>query len=194
MPKNKDINLSVLIVSASEKLVTIVRKSLSGFTAIDVRKSAAMGRRSILERDYDLVVLDTPLPDETGEDFAIDINEKCSSTSVLVITPQEISETLQEHLVDYGILVMSKPTNSGKIDKSIRFLMAVLRKMHKLKDKNRNTEDKLEEMRIVSKAKLLLVEKKKMSEDEAHRFIGKNAMDNGVPRKMIAERIIDDLE
>ena len=172
MPKNKDINLSVLIVSASEKLVTIVRKSLSGFTAIDVRKSAAMGRRSILERDYDLVVLDTPLPDETGEDFAIDINEKCSS----------------------GILVMSKPTNSGKIDKSIRFLMAVLRKMHKLKDKNRNTEAKLEEMRIVSKAKLLLVEKKKMSEDEAHRFIGKNAMDNGVPRKMIAERIIDDLE
>ena len=159
MPKNKDINLSVLIVSASEKLVTIVRKSLSGFTAIDVRKSAAMGRRSILERDYDLVVLDTPLPDETGEDFAIDINE-----------------------------------NSGKIDKSIRFLMAVLRKMHKLKDKNRNTEAKLEEMRIVSKAKLLLVEKKKMSEDEAHRFIGKNAMDNGVPRKMIAERIIDDLE
>ena len=51
----------------------------------------------------------------------------------------------------------------------------------------------MEEIRIVSKAKILLVEKKKMTEDEAHRYIGKMAMDHGVSRKRIAEQLIEDI-
>ena len=48
-------------------------------------------------------------------------------------------------------------------------------------------------MRVVNKAKLVLINKKKMSEDEAHRYIGKLAMDNGISRGRAAERILDDL-
>ncbi|MBQ9443602.1 MAG: ANTAR domain-containing protein, partial [Lachnospiraceae bacterium] len=59
--------------------------------------------------------------------------------------------------------------------------------------KRQAAEEKIEELRIVSKAKILLVEKKKMTEDEAHRYIGKQAMDRGVSRRRIAERILDDL-
>ena len=52
----------------------------------------------------------------------------------------------------------------------------------------------MEELRIVSKAKLLLIEKRQMSEEEAHRHIGKQAMDHGVTRRQAAEQILDDLE
>nr|MCR5545759.1 ANTAR domain-containing protein [Lachnospiraceae bacterium] len=54
--------------------------------------------------------------------------------------------------------------------------------------------EKVEEVRIVSKAKLLLMEERKMSEDDAHRFIGKTAMNNGISRRKAAEMIMDDLE
>jgi response regulator NasT len=50
----------------------------------------------------------------------------------------------------------------------------------------------MEELRLVSKAKILLVEKKQMTEDEAHRFIGKQAMNRGISRRKIAEEILDD--
>jgi response regulator NasT len=52
----------------------------------------------------------------------------------------------------------------------------------------------MEELRLVSKAKVLLVEKKKMTEDEAHRLIGKQAMDQGISRRRAAQRLLDDLE
>ena len=52
----------------------------------------------------------------------------------------------------------------------------------------------MEELRIVSRAKLLLMEKRHMTEDEAHRLIGKQAMDKGLTRRQAAEKILDELE
>jgi response regulator NasT len=48
----------------------------------------------------------------------------------------------------------------------------------------------MEEMRLVNRAKLILVQRFKMSEKDAHRFIEKNAMDRCVKRRTIAESII----
>ena len=51
----------------------------------------------------------------------------------------------------------------------------------------------MEDLRTVDKAKIMLIEKKQMTEDQAHRFIGKTAMDHGISRKRAAIRIMDDL-
>ena len=48
----------------------------------------------------------------------------------------------------------------------------------------------MEEIRIVNRAKLLLIEQLKMTEKEAHRYIEKHAMDRCVTRRDIAEKII----
>ena len=53
-------------------------------------------------------------------------------------------------------------------------------------------EEKAEEQRIIDRAKFYLIEKKQMTEDEAHRYIGKQSMDSGISRRRIAERILDD--
>ncbi len=193
MPKKDDIYHSILIVSASEQFVLAVKKSLAGFITIDVKKSVALARRCILEKYYDLVVVNAPLPDETGEDFAIDAAEKCGA-SVLLAAPQEVFEDALSRVTDYGVLVIPKPSPRGRIDKAVRYLTAVQNRMHALEKKNSVLQDKMEELRIVSKAKLLLVEKKHMTEDEAHKYIGKLAMDNGISRGKVAQRLLDDLE
>ena len=48
----------------------------------------------------------------------------------------------------------------------------------------------MEELLIVSKAKLLLIEKRQMSEEEAPRHIGKQAMDHGVKMTEYAAQIL----
>ncbi len=193
MPKKEDIYHSVLIVSASEQFDLLVKKSLSGFITIDIRKTAVMARRCILERYYDLVVINSPLPDEPGDELAVDVTDKCNA-SVLLVTPREEFEDVLSRVTDYGVLVTPKPSPRGRIDKAIRFLISIQNRMHILERKAAAAEEKIEELRTVNRAKLLLMEKKLMTEDEAHRYIGKQAMDNGISRGRAAKIIMDDLE
>ncbi len=191
MTGHDNINHSILIVSASEQFDAIVKRSLTGFTTINVVKSGALARRNVLEKDYNLIVINSPMPDETGIDLALDISEK-SRASILLVTPKDIYDEVLEKVTDYGILVLFKPFPKGRADQAVRYLVAVQDKMYRLEKKNLALEEKMEELRTVSRAKLLLVERKHMTEDEAHRYIGKNAMDNGVSRKRIAEMILED--
>jgi response regulator NasT len=193
MPKREDTRHSILCVSASEKFDAIVRKSLTGFLMVDSRKSAATARRCILERYYDIVVVNAPLPDESGEQFAIDVTQACSA-SVLLVVPSEVYQDVLEHVTDHGVLVVSKPLQTGLLFKAIRLLAAIQSRMHVLERQVEAAHEKLEEMRLVSKAKFLLVEQEHMTEDEAHRYIGKQAMDHGLSRKRIAEQLIEDYE
>ena len=192
MPKSTDTQHSILIVSSSGQFDAIVNRSLTGYITKDICKSAAIARRFVLERYYDLVVINAPLPDENGEDLAMDVSENCNA-SILLVTPQDVADAAMERLSDHGILIVPKPAPGGRIDKAIRFLFSIQDRMHAIERKRQAAEEKIEELRIVSKAKILLVEKKKMTEDEAHRYIGKQAMDRGVSRRRIAERILDDL-
>ena len=193
MSKEKDISHSILIVSSSEQFEILVKKSLVGFLTIDVRKNSVTARRAMLERSYDLVVMRLPLPDELGMDLALDISEQ-GSTSVMVEVPTEIFEDTVERLSDYGILVLPYSSNNFQLDKAIRYLKARQDVVYRLNQKIQKAEEKTEEIRIVSKAKLMLMEEKSMSEDEAHRFIGKMAMNHGISRRKAAEAIMDDLE
>ena len=59
-----------------------------------------------------------------------------------------------------------------------------------MEKKNASVEEKIEEIRIVNRAKCLLIEQLKMTESDAHRYIEKQAMDRCVTRRVIAENII----
>ena len=192
MQKQEGKQHAILIISASEQFQAIVKRSLQDFLTIEWRKSGAMGRRCASERDFDLVVVDAPLPDEAGEELAMDIAEK-GNRSVLIVVPQDIYEEVLEQVTDVGILAVSKPFPRGRIDKAIRFLVAVRNRMIRLEKKSLTLEEKMEAIRTISRAKLLLVEKKHMTEDEAHRYIGKLAMNNGVSRDAAAEKILAEM-
>ena len=106
----------------------------------------------------------------------------------------EMFEDVLDHVTDYGILVVPKPFPRGRLEKAIRFLASVQNRIHRMEKQIAATREKMEELRIVTKAKFLLVEQRHMSEEEAHRWIGKQAMDHGVSRRRIAEEIIDEDE
>lgn len=190
MARNNDLAHSILIVSSSEQFTSCVKKSLVGFINIDVGKSVAHARRAILERDYDLVVINGPLPDEFGEEFALDVSDKTNS-SVLLSVPREVYVDVAEHVTDQGIFTLSNPTDKIHVQRAVRFLVACQNRIKKIEKKVAAIENKMEELRIVSRAKILLMEKKNLTEDEAHRYIGKLAMDNGVTKRSIADRIVE---
>ncbi len=186
---------SFLIVSGSEQFDMVCKRVLADvrYTVADFQKSASAARRCIMERDYDVVIINAPLADEFGHELARDIALR-GNASILVAAPSEVSDTIFDHVVNEGILVIGKPLPKARLEKIIRFMIATQNRMRRLEKKVQTVNEKMEENRLVSKAKLLLVERRHMTEDDAHRYIGKLAMDNGVSRRRVAEAILEETE
>ena len=85
---------------------------------------------------------------------------------------------------------MSKPTSPQIVSQSLDLLCATRERLRRMEEKTASIEEKMEEIRLVNRAKWLLVEQLKMAEPDAHRFIQKSAMDRGLSRKAVAESII----
>ena len=187
----KDRQNSILIVSGSEQFNAVAKRALSGkgFAAIEYKKSAAQAQRELLTRSYDIVLIHAPLSDEMGHEFAVDVSERYGS-SVILVVPAEIYDAVSDHVMSYGIYVVSKPVDYLRLGRAIRFFLAVQEKVHRYQKEVVILEEKMEELKLVNRAKLILMEKEKMTEEQAHRYIGKQAMDLGFTRRQIAEDII----
>ena len=62
--------------------------------------------------------------------------------------------------------------------------------MRKSEKKALSNEEKMEEIRIVNRAKWILIRELKLDEPEAHRYIEKQAMDRCISKRIVAEEII----
>ena len=62
--------------------------------------------------------------------------------------------------------------------------------LEKVRKKALSIEEKMEEIRIVNRAKWLLIGELKMDEQGAHRYIEKQAMDRCISKRIVAEEII----
>lgn len=191
MGKNSSERGSVLIVSSSEQFNMIAQKSFpaNAFSTIEYRKSASAARRELLVREYDIILINAPLPDGLGTDFVMDIVEKHSSGVILVV-PGEIYENIRDHMIDLGVLVVAKPFKKGELSRNVRLLIAINERMKKLKKKARTLEEKMEELKVVSRAKIVLVERG-MNETEAHEYIIREAMNSGMTKRQVAEEILE---
>lgn len=195
MPKNEVQQHRILIVSNSEKFDAIVKNSLDirRFLSLDVRKSAAAARQCVLERDYDLMVVNCPLPDEFGTELADFVAEK-STVSILLVCPVDVSSEVADRMADQGVMVLGKPFYRDTLKVDIRILTAFQERLWGTKKQLEAAESKSKELLIIYRAKLLLMENQGLTEDEAHRYLGRLAMNMGISRKRAAEQIVEEYE
>lgn len=179
-----------LLVSASEKFDSGMIPLLDGQGFVTKRvKNCSEARRAAIEESYDLIVINTPLPDEFGSGLAEDVSLG-SGAGVLLLTKAEHYPELSAALCPCGVLVMQKPTSAAAIAQSVLLLRATRERLRRMEQRAATVEEKMEEIRIVGRAKLLLIEKLKMTEPDAHRYIEKTAMDRCISKRAVAESII----
>lgn len=183
--------VSVMIVSASEKAEEYLRDVLGGgqFAPVVTAKSVSEAERTQLENQFDIVIINTPLPDDFGIEFAEQLCEN-SSVGVLLFVKNELFEQVSCKVEDYGVLTFAKPGNRQSITQAIKLLVATHSRLAAFEKRAVKLEAKMKEIRLINRAKWLLIDRFKMSEAEAHKYIEKTAMDNCVKRGEIAENII----
>ena len=192
MKERTDSRYSVLIVSSSEQFNITVKKVLPDrrFDVIEIRKSASSARRELLVREYDLVVVNAPLTDGMGNEFVMDVVEKHSSGVILAV-PTEVYASVNDHLIEYGVMTLPKPLKLAELERMIRLSIALNDRLRKVHVKLKTLNEKMEELKIVSRAKIVLVERG-MSEADAHEYIIREAMNKGLTKRQVAEDIVDD--
>lgn len=187
--------VSVLLVSASEKTRSAIANELSSksFEPPVFAGSAGEARRFMEYGSAELVIIDEPLGDDFGAQLAPDIAEN-EFTQVLVLAKNELFEQIAVKFAEAGILTVRKPMDRGSFNWMLSVILANTVKLRAAKEKIDALNDKLGELRLVDRAKLMLMEKYRMTESEAHRYIEKTAMDTCQRRREIAEKIIEKLK
>ena len=181
---------SALVVSKSEKTadtLSAVLKS-NAFSKVLRADSAGAARRMTLKQPVDVVVINTPLADDFGTQLAMDLSEK--NMGVLVFVKKDVYDPVSYKLEEYGIVTLPKSVERTALNQSLKMLKAMGVKLAKLEAQKSSLESKMREIRLVNRAKWLLISHLSMSEEEAHRYIEKEAMDACVKKSEIAENII----
>lgn len=182
---------SVLLVSAAENFNVSLTDMLpdSKYHPVRIVKDISSAKRATAEISFDFVIVNSPLPDDTGTRFAIDI---CSSKSsvVMLLARNEIHDEIHDKVAEYGVYTLPKPTTKPIVSQALSWLESARERLRRFEDKTLSIEEKMEEIRIVNRAKWLLISELNMTESDAHRYIEKQAMDRCISKREIAEDII----
>lgn len=181
----------ILVVSAVDKFCEQLMPLLPEYIAptVDRATSVNQAQRKIADRAYDIVVINTPLSDDFGVRFAIDLSAK-SSTVAMLLVHTDFYDAIYDKVYEYGVFVVRRPTAPAIVRQSIDWLVATRERLRSLEKKTVSLQDKMDEIRLVNRAKWALITHLNMTEDAAHHYIEKQAMDRCVPRRTVAEDIL----
>lgn len=181
----------VALVSSSEKFNGAMLPLLpkNRFSPISVYRDAKSVRRVISKEKPDIVIINTPLSDDFGTSLALDVSET-DGVCVLLFTRAENFSELSSVLAPHGVLTLPKPTSPELTEEVVELMCATRERLRRIEIKKSFAEERMEDIRVVNKAKWFLIEQLKMTEQEAHRYIEKQAMDRCVTKRVIAENIL----
>ena len=180
----------VLVAGGNEKLCDLLSETLpkNEYAFLPPAKTAGEVRRLTMDRSVDLVILNAPLKDEFGIQLAQDLAE--NNMGVLLLTGSDVFEQVSYRVEQSGVITLAKPTTKQSLYIALRALTALRSKLLQMEQKTKALQQKVADIHTVNHAKWLLIQHDNMTENEAHRFIEKQAMDMRLSRREVAESII----
>lgn len=161
----------------------------NNYSDITVTSGPDEGRRKFGENEYDIVLINAPLKNESGEQLAIEMAEKNISQVILVV-PIEFIDQITSKVENYGVITVEKPINKALFASAIKLAEVTQRRVEMVANENRKLKKKMDELKLISRAKCLLVSVLGVDEEGAHKYIEKQAMDERMTRKEVAEEVI----
>ena len=181
----------ILVVSAADKfceqLMPLMPEAIQ--PSLDRAASINEAQRKVAERQYDIVVVNTPLPDDFGVRFAMDVSVRSSAVTMLFVRT-DLYDAVYDKAFEYGVFVARRPTSPVLIRQALDWLVATRERLRTIERKSVSLQDKMDEIRLVNRAKWALITHLNMTEEAAHRYIEKQAMDRCVTRRTVAEDIL----
>ena len=180
-----------LIVCDNEKGTSFYKSFLkeNGYMDMVAVTSGPMAKRAILDYDFDICIINGPIGGTSGEELSKDIAEKNMCQVILFVKAERLEE-ISAQVEDYGVITVGKPINKQLFWQALKLAKVAQRRINMAHKENEKLEKKLEDMKIISRAKILLMVNKNITEEEAHKLIEKQAMDRRMTRIEVAREIV----
>ena len=185
----------ILITAGSERVFSEVSGLLKICVNGKITRSSSGNetRRIINASEPDLIIISTPLNDEFGTELAVTAAEK-TSAGIILLCSRQIFDEVSEKLEPYGVCVLSEPADPELFMHSVKLLDSGRARMMNIMKEYSRLQNRIEETRIISRAKCILVQYLKLTEAQAHRYIEKQAMDTRQSRSAVARSILTTYE
>ena len=181
---------SVLVVSSDKKSTEYLYDLLRD-EQLSIIESAE--NISDIHESYDLVIIDIPLKDGLSGKNAVDLFENTDSKIILAV-PKEREEYFESKSEKYGVFVIAKPVDKTLFKKAMHFFRAMQKRLGGVQKENVRLKKQIDDIRLINRAKYILMEYLSMTEAQAHRYLEKQAMDMRVTKAEIAKRILSTYE
>ena len=95
----------------------------------------------------------------------------------MLMVPAEVYDIIADRMEKAGIYVLLKPVNKTVLLCVLRFAIVTQKRIRAMRMRNRSLKDRLSEIKVIDRAKCLLMEHEQLSEAQAHRYLEKRAME-----------------
>lgn len=179
--------MTSLIISSNQENIYFIEQFLKETAGFVVTAYSGSEARRIISGGTvpDLVIIDTPLPDEFGVELAT-MTAETTVAGVILICRNDISENIS-HNLPADVSVVVKPFSREDFRNAIENFPEI----NSIKRESTDIMEKIDEMRLINRAKCTLIEYLDFTEPQAHRYIEKQAMNSRRTRREVAEKILD---
>ncbi len=185
----------ILIVSGSgkskESLLQIVKES--GHYEVLGLESGIECREVIKKDNFDLVIINMPIKDDYGDTLAKFLSKNTNSSIILIVKNSTSKESI-DHMEERGIYIKEKPLNKSMLIQSINAYIIHRRRFKFILNENEKLKQRINEIKLIERAKLTLNQYLKMNEEESHKYIEKQAMDLRITKVEVAKNILKTYE
>ncbi|AZI57891.1 response regulator [Nakamurella antarctica] len=184
-----------VLIAEDEALIRLDLKEMLAEEGYDVVGEAGDGEEALrlaVELRPDLVILDIKMPKKDGLQVAAELSEGQIAPVVMLTAfsqPELISRATEAGAMAYLV----KPFTKSDLLPAIEVAIARYSELVQLRAEVEDITERLEVRKIIDRAKGLLMEKQKMSEPEAFRWMQRAAMDRRASMRDIAQAVLDGL-
>lgn len=197
--KGRNKTCNVLTAAGKEESIQLLRqilRSVSGAGQLRVLQAATLEqiRRGVsgagAQAPADLLIAVMPLSDGTGVEGIIDVAQRHPQLMTILLVRQEAYEQVSYQCRNQQVFVIAMPFKRQVLAEAASFMLR-LRAVMDDKDKElARLRKNLSEIRVITRAKLYLIQTRGMTEEEAHYYLEKEAMDRSLTKKEVAEEIL----
>ena len=185
----------VFVISSNENFHRYVRENLpdGDFTVSGGAVSCTEARQKMMDNRCAVVLINIPLADECGTELASDLAEN-SPSSVVAVVKNEQEPEFRQSLEPAGIFVLGRPFPHTTFHQVLYDAASAYARMQIMSQENQRLQIKLIDLRIVNRAKYALIQYLGMNEEQAHKYIEQQAMNQRISKRKAAENILKTYE
>lgn len=175
--------------SAAETLTAFLKETFH--CQVTIAETAHHAREIISNnRLFELVLINSPLSDETGIELA-EYASEITAASCVILVKSENYEKISPRADRGDIILVAKPFSKQVLYQVIKAVNTAIRRSYVLYEENVRLERKIDEIKLIDKAKFCLMQYRNMTEEEAHSYIEQYAMKKRKKKTVAASEIID---